>query len=332
MLNVFIDSQIWLSFYKLSSEDLEQLKKLKGLLKKEIKLFITQQVVDEVKRNRESVILETLKGFERSPDIQFPTFVKGYSEYTNIKNVLTELQENHKEWLEQIKKDIRNQTLVADEIIAEIFNPKAIMPIADKIVQKAKLRYNRGNPPGKDKSYGDAINWELLIDSCPQEETLYFIGNDKDFLSIDKSEFSPFLKDEWQTVKGSKIILCKTLSNFFNQHTHLIKLADTEQEVNDAIKELEASGSFAKTHSVISTLQKFSEDVFTEDQIEWLCKIAIENSQVQSIIDDLDVNVFLTKIVKLFGKESKEEYVDTPNSIWEVNQKLNYPNKKILPF
>ena len=51
MKYLFIDSNIWLSIYHFTNDDLEQFKKLKDLINRDIKLFIPLQVYDEVIRN-----------------------------------------------------------------------------------------------------------------------------------------------------------------------------------------------------------------------------------------------------------------------------------------
>ena len=51
MINLFIDTNIFLSFYHLTSEDLEELKKLFVLIdKNEIQLFLPTQVRNELER------------------------------------------------------------------------------------------------------------------------------------------------------------------------------------------------------------------------------------------------------------------------------------------
>jgi hypothetical protein len=41
-----------------------------------------------------------------------------------------------------------------------------------------------GNPPGKQGSLGDAINWEALLAEVPDGEDLYLIADDRDYLSV----------------------------------------------------------------------------------------------------------------------------------------------------
>lgn len=64
MKNLFIDSNIWLSLYHFSSDDLKQFSKLKELIGTDIRLYITQQVSDEVRRNREAKLNDAFKSFE----------------------------------------------------------------------------------------------------------------------------------------------------------------------------------------------------------------------------------------------------------------------------
>lgn len=53
-VNLFIDTNIFLSFYHLSGEDLEELDKLAVLIKKkQVQLLLPRQVRDEFYRNRE---------------------------------------------------------------------------------------------------------------------------------------------------------------------------------------------------------------------------------------------------------------------------------------
>ena len=65
-----------------------------------------------------------------------------------------------------------------------------------------------GNPPGKDNKYGDAVNWECLLDNVPNGEDLYFISADKDYRSLIHHEnMNPFLIKEWKIKKFKYLFL-----------------------------------------------------------------------------------------------------------------------------
>lgn len=90
MKNLFIDSNIWLSLYHFTSDDLTQFEKLKDFLDKDIRLWIPHQVYDEVLRNREAKIQDAFKKFEFSK-IQYPVFCRQYDEYTQFTTDYNEL-------------------------------------------------------------------------------------------------------------------------------------------------------------------------------------------------------------------------------------------------
>ncbi len=62
MINLFIDTNIFLNFYHFSNEDLESLKNLGKLIDaKLVRIHLPDQVYFEFKRNRESKIQDALK-------------------------------------------------------------------------------------------------------------------------------------------------------------------------------------------------------------------------------------------------------------------------------
>lgn len=69
-----------------------------------------------------------------------------------------------------------------------------------------------------------------------------------------------------------------------------------EREKTNLIIELENSGSFAGTHSVISKLLKISS--WTNDQKNELCEIALRNSQILYILSDPDISRFYKGLLK----------------------------------
>lgn len=164
------------------------------------------------------------------------------------------------------------------------------------LIASAQLRISLGNPPGKNSSLGDAVNWETLLNKIPDGEDLYFISDDKDFRSaIDGTQFSQFLTAEWTQKKHSSLHYYNKLSAFFAEYYPNIKLA-TEKEVERLINELVASDSFATTHSVIAKFGQYTE--FTDDQVNRIVAAIVSNNQVYWIIKDEDVNQFARQVTK----------------------------------
>ena len=59
---------------------------------------------------------------------------------------------------------------------------------------------------------------------------------------------------------------------------------------------LENSRSFARTHEIIGKLGRYN--TWSQDEIELLCRIAVNNSQVRYIIQDSDVKLFYVRLLK----------------------------------
>jgi predicted nucleic acid-binding protein len=61
-MNLFLDTNIWLSFYHFSSDDLEELHKLAVLMDQGcLTLYMPRQVIDEFTRNRDVKIADAIK-------------------------------------------------------------------------------------------------------------------------------------------------------------------------------------------------------------------------------------------------------------------------------
>ena len=97
-----------------------------------------------------------------------------------------------------------------------------------------------------------------------------------------------------------KKIIDRTISNEKLESVYFECLAEEKKErknqseeelqKEDLINKLEDSGSFANTHTIIGQLTKITE------WSEKLLRIALGNSQVKSILQDIDVRDFYGKI------------------------------------
>jgi len=312
MINLFIDSNIWLDLYHFSSNDLEEFSKLKDMINKEIILFMPTQVIFEINRNRDSKIDDAYRKF-RDFKADIPNLCKGYSEYATFLALYSDIKKIHKELIDKVSNDIISYNLPADRLIFEINNLSTNIADTPEIIQKADLRFKRGNPPGKENSLGDAIIWETLLFEVKNTEELFFISADKDYRNKFNDEFNSFLKHEWETTKKSKIYFYSSLSGFLKEHKIDINLR-TEDEKNDLIYKLSFSGSFAWTHDIIYKLSNY--EYFNDEQLNMLLNIASNNNQVGYIIKDNDVWAFYRKIIK--GREDKIERNENINELLKI--------------
>ncbi len=294
-MHVFIDTNILLNFFHFSKDELDALNNVFASHEHgAAKVHLTQQVCDEFRRNRENKIKDALKRFkEVKYSAQLPSFMKGYKEYNDIRKLSAELQHLTKAIMDKVDADIAARCLLADRLIQDIFSRSELIETTREVFAIASMRMAIGNPPGKNNSIGDAINWTLLLESVPNGEDLHVISDDGDFYStLNEEAVHPFLEEEWKKKKSS-LFVYRTLSTFMKEHFDGV--AFSFDKTKDAlIDDLGSSGSFAQTHQLISNLESYS--YFSIREVERILAAAIENSQFSMIVNDCDVCEFLNRV------------------------------------
>lgn len=346
--HVFIDSNIFLDFYRLGREDLEKLNQLIDLIKSgEIIIYLTKQVYDEFFRNREDTFKTTYQGFLDSKiEIQMNSVFKNYPEYKKITLLQRTLEKLKAELGQKVELDMNSRSLIADEIVKKIFEESQYID-SDSFLEKAIIRHRLGNPPGKkNNSYGDEINWETLLQLVPDNEKLIIISNDGDYESpMSDRRLDSYLETEWKKKKKSKIYLYKSLGVFFKEHDISIDF-EIEQDKNSLIESLINSHSFMTTHEVIRRLSKYNS--FSDDQIKGLSTALLGNSQIKSIVGDDDVKIFYknnlgnrsdifddetwSEIESLINVDLVQINEDVEDIIKSLNKKVEDINQENIPF
>lgn len=307
-IHLFIDSSTFLTFYAYTSDDLDELKKVAGLIKAgKLKLYIPEQVADEFRRNREGKLAESLTGFlGGGVSKAIPRFMMDYPEAQEFSDALKAFQQAREKLAEKARQDAAERLLPADDVFAKIIEAAGLIPASEALLLQANRRRLRGNPPGKKDSVGDQINWEVLLEQVPEGNDLHIVTKDGDYASaLDAERSHQFLQAEWEQKKGSSIHLHRQLRPFLNAQFFNIKLAvDIEKQV--AIDALIYSGSFSATHKAISDLQSYINDL-KWPQVEQIFEAGISNSQISWIGTDHDVNGFYRLLmVKFFEKTTTE--------------------------
>lgn len=295
-MHVFIDTNILLTFFHFTDEQLGGLQDVFASHEHgAATVHLTGQVRDEFRRNRETTIKDALKRFERTNFTpQFPVFMKAYDEYDYIRELSGELREHRKAILESVRDDIAEHRLVADKLIMDIFGKSKIIPTTQKIYAAAQRRMSVGNPPGKNQSIGDAINWLILLANVPDGEDIHIISADGDFYSaLDGTRVHPFLHDEWSEAKGSEIYVYRKLSTFLNEHFDTIAFT-YDIEKDGLIDDLAETVSFAGTHVLITKLESHAH--YSLSEVERILDAAVSNNQLGWIVTDHDVSHFLNRI------------------------------------
>lgn len=314
-IQIFIDTNVLLALYGVGSDDLKQFQNLLELMEDSIQVVLPEQVKNEFYRNRDSVLSNIISKLEKFPN-RYPTILRENDDFKDIQRTIKELKTKYDKIVKETEQASANETLVADNTIREIFDKCTWFEATNSIIEKAKKRMDIGNPPGKDDSYGDAINWETLIEALPNNVDLFFVSKDNDYSSmLDKQKFNSYLATEWSNKKDSKIKYFRDLNALLqsedlkaqlaqsdnessSQISEIISTIDldantsssTDPEQEELIKKLRASRNFITTHSIIEKLSGY--DNWTPNQLVQLSEALCYNSQVNMIIEDDDVLEF----------------------------------------
>jgi predicted nucleic acid-binding protein len=310
-MHVFIDTNILLNFFHFTKEEIDALSNVFASHEHgAATVHLTEQVCDEFSRNRENKIKDALRRFK---DVKFaaqlPAFMKQYEEYEQIRQKSTELQELVKTISQKVDSDVIESGLVTDTLIKDIFAKSKPIPTTPELFAKAQMRVALGNPPGKNGSMGDSVNWIALLDAVPDGENLHVISEDGDFYStLDENRPHPFLKNEWKTKKHADLLVYRTLSSFLKEHFDGVAFS-YDKDKDALIESLAESGSFAVTHHLIAKLEPFG--YFSLKDVQRILSAAVGNDQFGWIVNDDDVYTFLKRIaVPRIGTLTDPEHVE----------------------
>ena len=316
-MHLFLDTNTYLGFFRLSDDNLEQLKKLsQGVQSGDTTLYVTEQVRAEFFRHREGIIYDTLDTVRKAPKLpnEFAHLFEAIAGYAEVRSVLKDAEVKLRQLIDNAVAAVTNGSLHADGVITDLFARGKSVGLTDSILEAAKLRVLLGNPPGKPGSYGDAVNWESLLVEVPKDEDLVLVTNDKDYRSkLDPNRLNQYLLDEWTRKKGSHVHLHGSLRSALGAHYPEIQLApEPEPEQDQAIEQLVIASNFRATHQAIRRLSRFSE--FNPDQVATMVEAAIDNDQVGGIMEDDDVFEFYNALAHQYGPTIESAQWDRLNA------------------
>lgn len=206
MFKIFIDTNIFLDFYRYNKND--NISNLKDEFKKYFEYFInTKQSYDEFFRNREKTInefIDTLKS-QINPlyDGNFLSSLNGFEDY----------YENMK----LANKSIKCMIDKCSELIFD-FEKDPVYSLyllfchntydrTRDIIDRAIKRKYIGNPPTSNKNTCcDEIIWESILENC--HDDLIIVTRDKTF-----NENYNFLKNEYNEKNGKKLLIVELISD-----------------------------------------------------------------------------------------------------------------------
>ncbi|NNH36935.1 DUF4935 domain-containing protein [Acinetobacter sp. NIPH 2377] len=310
---IFIDANVFLDLYRGKTTQLDVLENFPNLIiEKNYKIYLTDHLVNEVHRNRESVVKDQLNTFEKyKVNNNFSNIIRSLDIYEELKDAANLYNNVVEQGLNEIKDKIQGKALRADKLFKDIIDKSKLITTDEDDRRKARDRFDFGFPPGKDRSYGDALSWNVLLNHdsiC--ERNLYLVTRDGDYLSnLDKKKPNTYLEDEWREKRHGEIKIFESIADLVSQlekdEVEFKKLRRSE-----LLDELKLSGSFAQTHSLIDELSPLIDD-FNENDIRKFLFAYYSNSQVSMIGSDSDLKIAKGLIKKhpLYSKELRESIV-----------------------
>jgi hypothetical protein len=244
---LFIDANIYLRFYDNSQPEYKKL--LRTIVEVKDKIFVTEQIVNEVNRRKLSAFRLTCADSLTDDSIRSRHLPEHFD--SSEKATIREWNKKREELRRESQKLIKEQTTIFDNLLSETSRStdkvsKELQHIFLTAKRATIEQYNRaierkriGNPPGKeDDPLGDQISWEQLLDSISKATDLWLISNDSDYFTSykDKCYLNPFLSSEiYDAAKNIKTIRCfDKLANGlkdFNDHqeTKLVSLPKDDE-------------------------------------------------------------------------------------------------------
>lgn len=201
MTLVYIDTNVFLDFYQASTDRLVVFEDILRLSKK---VLLTQQTVNEFRRNRIARLTALAETIRKGPHPQryttavvqaLPAFQEWTKARDAAKNAAGEIANELTSWVTKEESDL---VLVAFE---KLVSSAKVIDFDDALIERARRRKVLGQPPtSPDKhTVGDELNWECLLTWA--EEDLVVVTRDKSFLNN-----RAILKKEFEATTGRALV------------------------------------------------------------------------------------------------------------------------------
>ncbi|WP_197430292.1 PIN domain-containing protein [Burkholderia savannae] len=262
---LFVDTNIWLDFYRARNEAyLELLPRLERITGK---IIVTHQLESEYKRNRQNVILESVSELKSKIPDKVPSIgvLATTTEFRMLSRDIDSARKRIKNLQRKLISILENPS-DKDQIyqtVHRIFHRDHGLvltredrhnDIRKEIRERAYRRFLHGCPPRKrnDTSFGDAINWEWMIECAIGENAeLVIVSRDGDYGSTyeSKSYINDHLRQEFSNrVSQKRELLLYTKVSDALRHFHIMVTSEQVKAEDDLVEQI-AQGDKALTES-----------------------------------------------------------------------------------
>lgn len=223
---LFIDTNIWLDFYRARND--AGLALLKHVEAVSDRIIVSYQLESEFKKNRQTAILEGMQELKAPAQIPRPAIFSDAKSTQVLNRSLKEADRRVKNLKARLTKALENPSSndPVYQACQRIFHKTDSLSLTrtDKtkiaIRRMAFRRFLHGCPPRKknDTSFGDAFNWEWMV-HCAQKENaeLVIVSRDSDYGATfdNKVYVNDHLKQEFseRVSKKRKLLLYTRLSD-----------------------------------------------------------------------------------------------------------------------
>lgn len=201
MALIYIDTNVFLDFYQASTDRLAVFEDILGRSKS---VLLTQQTVNEFRRNRIARLTTLADHIKKGPHPQLYTTavvraLPGFEEWVKAKEAAKKAaQEIASELTSWVTNEESDLVLAAFE---KLVGSAKVIGFDDALIERARRRKLLGQPPtSPDKhTIGDELIWESLL--TWKDDDLVVVTRDKSFL-----DNRAILKNEYQSSTGKKLV------------------------------------------------------------------------------------------------------------------------------
>lgn len=255
---IFVDTNIFLDFYRASGESAKR--QLDALEKHKKRLITGDQVRMEFLKNRQKVILKTLKELKKPPKDGLPQIFSGMQ----AARMMSKHQESAIKKFNEMKA--KAEKILADPLhhdrvfqtFNRIFDSKTPLNLCRprkerfEVRNLARKRFALGYPPRKpdDTSIGDALNWEWIIRCAKEGEAnqhVLIVSRDGDYGAVYNG--SAYLND-WLYREFKDRVSKKRKIKLTPRLTEALKLLDETVSEEDEREEEEIIRDWSEIDSL----------------------------------------------------------------------------------
>lgn len=168
---VFVDTNVFLDFYRQPGSSAAR--QLKALERHKSLIITGDQIRMEFLKNRQKVIVESIKTISKPARISLPNIVQEHQQSKMLEKHIADATDSHSKIRRKIASILRDPSHhdPVFQSVTRLFNFKGEFnltrpnKIRFTIRNLARKRFILGYPPRKkeDTSIGDAINWEWIV-------------------------------------------------------------------------------------------------------------------------------------------------------------------------